>query len=231
MSDSRHDQHDELLIRLGALAREQDEAAERDPRAEALLAPLDGEFRDSLARKLGAAEARSTGKSNVVPLRRGRVATVVVALAAAAALVFFVSTRSTEPALPEYAMTATGGDQEVRSTHAPKPSEIKLSTGGRLQVVLRPAQPTKLAEARAFLVRDGVATPWAVPLETSDEGSIRLAGETSKLFPNGAGRWGVLLIVGRAAKVSVEPATAAKMFATGTGDGVQVHRLEVTVTP
>lgn len=216
------DREDDLLARLGAVAREEDEALADDPRARELLAPLDASFREELAAKLGAKPP-----AKVVPLWR-RFAPAALGIAAAAALAIFALSRGSAPDVPEYAMTVTGGDKDVRSAHAP--STLKLSPGSRFEVLLRPAHPTSEVATRAFLVQNGVARPWDAPLEVSPAGAIRVAGETSKLFAAGPGEYGVLLLVGAPRKVDVDLAAAAQIWATGLA-GAQVHRVQVTVVP
>lgn len=216
--------HDELLAKLGELAREEDEALENDPRAAELLAPLGPEFRGELEKKLGVKERPP---APVIPLFR-RFAPAALGLAAAAAVALFVLGRGAESNVPEYAMTVTGGDKEVRSMQAP--SLLKLSPGSRFEVLLRPAHPTKDVAVRAFLLQGGAAKPWDAPLEVSPAGAIRIAGETSKLFPGGPGEYGVLVLIGEPRRLDVDLATAARIWANGM-TGAQVHRVQVTVVP
>lgn len=219
--------HDELLARLGELAREEDEALEADPRRKELLAPLGPEFRVELEKKLGVKPVDERPPAPVIPLWR-RFAPAALGIAAAAAVALFVFGRGGESSVPEYAMTVTGGDKEVRSMHAP--SLLKLSPGSRFEVLLRPAHPTKDIAVRSFLVKAGAAKPWEAPLEVSPAGAVRIAGETSKLFPGGPGEYGVLVLIGEPRRLDVDLPTAARIWDNGL-TGAQVHRVQVTVVP
>ncbi len=95
------------------------------------------------------------------------------------------------PVTPEYQVEVTGGDipHAVRgpgSTSAAQRSgqPTILGSGASLAVTLRPARPVDAPVSMvACLARAGVARPWAVLWERSEQGSFHTAGTRETLFP------------------------------------------------
>lgn len=205
--------------------------------------PLSDDARARIAATLAAkvalresAQISAPKPTNVVTLRpsRLRYATLfagAVAVAASVALVVGRGERDMGGApLPEYALVVTGGDRDVRGAPPPLASrtEIRVREGSRIELVLRP--PTKVdgvVEARGFVARDGVFSPWNAPLETADGGSVRVAGAASALFAGRTGAVDVAIAVGRKGAVPSDPTLAL----TPGRAGVQVVRCRVVLEP
>jgi hypothetical protein len=106
--------------------------------------------------------------------------------------------------LPETAQLAMSisAEKTVRSD-APSNELPHLGPGSTFTAQLRPSQAIEgKLEARAFLLRDERARPWSVPIELAPGGAARISGTKEALFPGvGAGRWEVVMIVGRPGKL------------------------------
>lgn len=160
---------DDLLHRLGGLAREEeeredevlderwdalargeltpaeeDELRREDPEAYDMFRPLDESFRSRVAERV---RARTPGsRSNVLPFtRRGTTwGWLVAASGLAAVLALLVLLPSAPTSLPGYVLSVEGGARTLRSD-GPRPSDADddamrvLRSGDRLEVLLRPA--------------------------------------------------------------------------------------------
>lgn len=115
-----------------------------------------------------------------------------------------VGARGCTTPLPETAQLAMTIDAEKTVRGAAPSNELPhLGPGSTFTVQLRPSQAIdgKL-EARAFLVRDERARVWPVPIELAPGGAARISGTKEALFPGiGAGRWEVMVVVGRPGKL------------------------------
>ncbi|MBX3186180.1 MAG: hypothetical protein KF819_04160 [Labilithrix sp.] len=161
---------DELLKRLGALAKAQ---AEEPPRG---AAPL-----DDLARaRIVAHVAERVAPARSSPLRR--IGSVAGGLALAAALLVVVTRLSGPAPLPEYALRSTGAATIRGPAAAPVNGCIVQSNDrGEFELVAsteRPVAPPVVA--RAFLVKGDDLVPWP-DVETSPHGSVRVTGAQSAL--------------------------------------------------
>lgn len=211
-----------LLKQLGARAREQRaepvaevpalDAAAEERIAGRLLEPV----RDSLAHERAAPKAARV-------VHPGRWWFAAAPLAAAAALLVFVATRGASIAAPpayEMSLVSVTGTRGPASARVDA-TDFVLDPAGELDLLARPALPVKDARARAFLVRSGDVAPWAVPLQVSDEGAVRITGMTRLLFPTTTEPYDVVLFVAaadvlpsdddaRRIALGAEPAAGAK---------------------
>lgn len=123
---------------------------------------------------------------------------VVPALAAAAAIVLFVSFRSS-PAIPEYALTVQSASETRASPHLAASNEpVRLHASSTLDVVLRPKEPLAGAVGvRAVLVRGAKTIPWAPAAEVASGGAVRIRGRVDTIVPEASGSWEIVIAVAR----------------------------------
>ncbi|MFO0762047.1 MAG: hypothetical protein U0359_36745 [Byssovorax sp.] len=103
--------------------------------------------------------------------------------------------------------TISAGDQwtlhgqgELRTRGDEQQAEVvKLGPGSRLTLTLSPARDVDISlDARAFLVKDGQAQRWEVPIDLKPTGAVSIAGTKEQVFPGVApGRWEMVVVVGR----------------------------------
>lgn len=122
-----------------------------------------------------------------------------VALAAAAAAVFFL-VRPATPPLPDFTASVSGGQHIVRGAGAAETPT--LGPDDRLDIVLTPAVPVEgEVVVVGFVVEpDGAVRPWKAPTEISPDGAVRIAGtgRALGLIDDGPARAVTLrLLVGR----------------------------------
>lgn len=149
------------------------------------------------------------------------------ALAVAAAL--FVVVRLIDPfggaAVPEYAVTLSGGTATSRS--ADTSGELpKLLPSANVELVLRPKNAVQgEVSAKAFLFSEGHARAWSAPIERAPGGSMRIAGRVDALFGAAArGRVDVVLAVGEPDALSDDAALARAVEGGATPEGVRLLR-------
>jgi hypothetical protein len=190
VSDRLHPEDEALLTALGALAREREAGADAAwPSDDEALRPLDErEAAAMLDAVLGAAPA-ATPRAPARPRRRGRVWAGLAGVAAAAAAVLVLTTRGDPPALPDYRLAASAGEQTLRSAPA-REGRARYATGSRVHLVASPADAVGGAIAvRVYVRHAGETRRLDVPVEVSPSGAVRLdavAGETLPL-PEGDG--------------------------------------------
>lgn len=160
---------DELLKRLGALAKAQSE--ER-----AAEAPLDDLARARIVAHL----ADRVPAKRPSPMRR--IGGAIGGLALAAALLLAITRFSASDPLPEYALQSSGAST-VRGPSPAGPGRcvLQASEQGAFEMVAsaeRPVSPPIVA--RAFLVKGDKLVPWT-EIETSAQGSVRVSGAASAL--------------------------------------------------
>jgi hypothetical protein len=182
---------DSILKQLGARAR----AQEAEKTSEGIPA-FDAAAEERIAaRLLATTSAKAKPKAPVIRAMRWLYAAMPLA-AAAVILLYFVMRGPSATTVPAYEISLVSSS-EMR---APEPSklgaEVVLDPEGELELVARPAAPVKGARARAFLTRTGDTTPWAVPLDVSDQGAVRISGATRTLFPATTGTYGIAILVG-----------------------------------
>jgi hypothetical protein len=202
--DARFDERWDRLAGGELSDAEAAELAEESAPAHELFQPLGSDFHDSVVKALraqpgGGAAAPEEARAKVLPFRR-RAPYLGGLLAAAAALFFLLLGRPGAPdPLPEYRVELLGGAREVRSGDESPPRGAPLYLpGNQLEVVLRPQAATQGEVAvRCFLERDGDLRPWDVPVEISDRGAVRIAGEIGRELPLEPGRFTLHLAVGR----------------------------------
>lgn len=236
---------DKLVEQLAQAARGRRAAAEADSRWERLtagtLSDAERQELEAMAAADPAARARLEAHRPVPPESLDRIAAAAArelpsapapvislasrwrrlqlaaaaggALALAASLLLVLAPPRSGP-LPDYQLSVSG-DRLVRSGEDPSGTP-QVSTGARLSVLLRPEAPVDgPLEARAFLLREGAAEAWEVPLEISGEGAVRISGPVEELLPPGPGRWTVAVAVGRRGQVPTQPARIAAQVARG----------------
>ncbi len=170
----------------------------RDAASQAASAPVGGP-RDAASQATdgpvgGPRDAASRGKVLTFP----RVALYAVPLALAAALAFVLLRPGADP-LPAYTFEARGtGSQEWRGA-VPTAPAITLAPGAPFEFVLRPADAAPDAALAAFVVRDGGAAPWTIPVERVANGSMRVAGTFGDGLRLEPGELRLAFVVARAA--------------------------------
>ena len=131
---------------------------------------------------------------------RRRIATAWTSFALAAALLLALGIAARRPAaLPGYSIDVlAGGAETERALRAPAANEaIAVRPGGAIDLVARPkARVDGRVEARAFLVHDGAAVPWA-EVTVAPEGSVRLRGTITGASGPASGAWEIALVLGR----------------------------------
>lgn len=183
---------DDLLASLGALAREEHAAADAVP---APVRPLDEGLRNRLMAVARAGVRREAEDASEEPIERERVAepkvvrtkrggvfafTVAGTLAIAALVAVYVTTRDPQreqmplvATRPAYDLEVSGGIAADRG----EPAAVVLAEGAPITLSLRPATRYEGAvEARAWLVRDGVAKPLPLAATIAPGGALRLTG-------------------------------------------------------
>jgi hypothetical protein len=137
-----------------------------------------------------------------------------VVLVAALGFVFSRSTPTTP--IPDYAIHIAGGEPVAGDlVGLPSRDTVRVAPQATLTVTARPWTHVEGAIAvRAFLIRNGVATTWDVPVSVADDGSATIKGSAASLFPEATGDWAIVLAVGRPEAL---PATAAQLFEPRVG--------------
>ncbi len=165
----------------------------------------------------------------------GRVIAIAVAPFALAAAVLLYITRGPAPTLPGYDATWNAGDVAQRGDDAAAaPEVLPLSPGGRFELVLRPATPIEGAViAHAFLLQGSQVRPWAAPMDTSVDGTVRIVGPVGKLFEGTQGEWTIAIVVGRPEAVPSDGSVVARAVASGNagGAGWRLFTRRVTLLP
>jgi hypothetical protein len=140
--------------------------------------------------------------------------TLPVVAAVAIAVVFFRA----EPVapIPDYAIHIAGGDPVAADlVGLPSRDTVRVAPQAMLTVTARPwTHVDGPIAVRAFLIQNGVAMPWDVPVAVSDDGSATITGSGASLFPEAVGDWAIVLAIGRPAAL---PATAAQLFEPKVG--------------
>jgi hypothetical protein len=152
--------------------------------------------------------------------------TLPIAALVAMAVVFFRAA-PTAP-IPDYAIHIAGGEPVARDlVGLPSRDTVRVAPQGTLTVTARPWTHVEGAIAvRAFLIRNGVATTWDVPVSIGDDGSATITGSAASLFPEATGDWAIVLAIGRPEAL---PATAAQLFEPKVG--VRFLRCRAIVGP
>lgn len=213
---------DQLLRELRDAGRRSDSRPTGTP----LDAPLGPAFEARMA------DVIANG-GRVVPLRRrraGAVGAAVGALAVAASLaVWFARPSGTHAAaLPEYALSVTGGVDAERGAAPSSARAVSARRGDTLAILLRPAVDTQPPVEAHFLVSHGSALQ-EVPStqKVSETGSIELRTRVADLAAAG-----VIDVDGTV--VLVRPGLDPKAIVSAgepTITGARVLRLDVHVVP
>jgi hypothetical protein len=211
--------------------------------AEAARDEREVEIPPELARPFDAAEmaalsakvASALPVSNVVPLRPRRrwpfVAAAFAPVAAAAIAVLVLRTPSSGVVLPPYDLSVEASDEGATRGLEPAPSDavIRRAPTGRLQIVVRPHDPTiARAEARVMLEAAGQLRDWPVAIERSSEGAFRILAEASALERVPAGGARVIVFVADASRMPKDDA-ACRRAMDGNAPGVQVKILRIEI--
>lgn len=222
---------DELLRALGR--------AQRNPAAMQTTAPHDSAspapVRDDLTRPLDSAERalvldalfaeidvqRDPGPAEtpVVPApeirsrSRARLAGVIGAVVAiAAALVLWLGRPPASYAeLPSYAMTELqGGVSAVRSDPSALDRVLDMRPGGKIQLVMTPAVPSKEPLVVDLVAQQEGAEDRMVRVtpEVSPSGAVRLTGVLTDLIALEPGPWTITVVVSPAAAAPDDPEAA-----------------------
>lgn len=188
----------------------EDEAGELGP----LFAPLGVDVTEAMTAKVLAAMAREATPGEVIPLHAHRGASaaptvvptvvpttsrtprrwarwVVPLVAMAAGVLWTVGLGDRGEALPAYGIERMGGDRALRAGEAPQEAIMRLSPGGRVVLVARPAVEVEGPVVADVEVRQaaGPPVPWGGTMEVSEAGAVRLTGTVGAdlLLPVGEG--------------------------------------------
>jgi hypothetical protein len=190
---------EEWLELVGDAARERkrDDAAvlarmEATEEGRALLAAMGEEGRAKIA-AVAFPAARPAGRAKVIALGAG------AALAAAAAVVLAVRGAGATGPLPAYEVAIAGPASALRGAPAAGAARaIAIAPSTPLEIVVRPDEDVRgQVVAGAYLVEGGASHAWDVPIEVSEDGAVRIAGETDRLFAGRRGELDVIVIVAR----------------------------------
>jgi len=135
-----------------------------------------------------------------------RIAWGIAVVALAALGVYFVQKNAPAAPLPEFELSVTGGQQSTLGAPVQLRSDtVRVRGDARVQIAARPAsKPDGAIAARAFLLEGGVAKTWNAPIEVSDEGVVRIAGEAGTIFPQPTGDWEVVVAIARPALLPID---------------------------
>lgn len=207
---------DDLLKRLGAVAREQ-RSAQPDRDAPS----LDADARARIADRLATQVSKPTTTA-AAPEKRGRVfAFVAGGLALAAALVLVLRRPGGQgeegTAFPAY----TFDDSAVAAKRGPGPGSVTAANVCNIHandhasflLVARPDEPIAKVDAFAFVVRGREVTPWKTGPELSESGAVKLAGPTHVLVDVDELR----LVVGRGLTAEAAKEKATSLASRGSG--------------
>jgi hypothetical protein len=177
----------DIVARVGAHVREE-RAAEPDAEA---AKPLGDDAVDRIVARV--APATNATKSTVPKAKPAKVIvlptwarTYAAPIAVAAAVVLFVATRdhgANGPALPGYAITASG-EQMVRGD-VPKSTTLRVgkAAASRFEIVLRP--DTSVGDAKviayAFAKEGNEPSALDAKVEVSKDGAVRITGDARSL--------------------------------------------------
>lgn len=246
--------HDDLLSRLGRVARDEAERETRElderwdalargelseaeaeelrrenPQAYEAFRPLEEGFKDQVMERL---RERPPGRALAFPGRRPTWGWVVAASGLAAVLVLLILLPAVPAALPGYALVVEGGARTLRSeapAEAPSgPAEAtRLGPGDRLEVLLRPETAVAgRVEARAWLEIEGSGEIRDLTgrLRVADSGAVRLVGTVGRDLDWPPGRLDLWIAVGRPGRV---PGPEASAFEAQDG----VWRIPLWIEP
>lgn len=192
---------DELLEALGELAREREEAFERQQSAsgapEAATVLSEASRASILDRARLSITPAAAAESNVIPLPRRRLWLAgAAALAAAAAVVFIVwPSPQALPELPGYRIALGEGEQAMRGGTADG-APVRLGPGSQLVVTLTPASSVPSRPVvHTFLGRDGDVRPWPVKPRVAEGGAVRIAGPVDELLPAEPGPYEIIALL------------------------------------
>jgi len=250
---------EELLQRLGDLARDEDAADPLDARwdrlaaddlsaeeraelerlaeesevAEAALgafSPLDDELLDRIAERV--VEERG---ARVIPFRKRslvRWGAVAVPLLAAAAVALLVVLPSGVAPLPDYGIEVGGGDRAVRSGGPVPGGTPRLSPTSHFDLVLRPSTAVVgPVEVAGWLLVAGGPTPLPLHGHLSEGGAARLGGGAVELFGAAPGEREIIIVVARPG-LGPDEAALSSLLRSGTtrGEGWRLFRTRVQIT-
>lgn len=166
---------DDLLKRLGDLAREREQEADAELRAPSIQLRDPGALREAIV-KQALAQARPLPlPSNVRPIGRPRVLWVGGIVAAAAAMLLVWLGMREEAPLPRYALLHRGAVEQQRGDAADE--VVRLRRGSTLTLELKPAQDVKGKVELRVYAQQGDALTRLQPraIERSEAGAFRLS--------------------------------------------------------
>jgi hypothetical protein len=151
---------------------------------------------------------------------------IVGALALAAGLVLVQSwPRPEHGPLAMYSPEIHGGQRDTRSLPEGLAPVERFVPGGRIEIVARPNERMGgPVEARAFLVREGTAERWNVPIAIAEGGAVRIAGTFEDLFGTVAvGRSELVIAISRPGALPDEKTLAH------SAEGVRIIRQPIEI--
>lgn len=237
---------DDLLSRLGAVARELEN--EREPGLDRLVTgtATDDERRE-LARRAADDPALRDDMKRLEPVgeavrqhiverarfelsassKRSRARWLVPAsLAAAAAAALLLARGPAHAPLPDYALTVAGGIDEVRGDDARE--RLVVGPDTPVDLLLRPARDVTGPVALRAFFRDDPARMLALSPDISAQGSLRVHGRAHELLGTNRGERELVLIACRP-----DVCEAAARVATNTvkGEGWRAAYVQLSFEP
>jgi hypothetical protein len=186
---------------LKALAEASPEARE----AYEAFRPLGAGFQARVVEAINAERAGEAPPPRVLPFRRAirRAEVWLGSAAAVAASLFFLLRGPALPPLPVYTAELAGGAQTYRGREAAPNGPQVFVPGSPLTLTVTPETAVQGGvEARAFLsplAGKGDLQAWepAPPLESTEQGAVRLQGTVGQEIRLSPGDWRVWIVVGR----------------------------------
>lgn len=189
----------------------------------AAFAPLGADFRARMVREVRAqldspAPERTAGRRRT--RSRARWWGAAAALAAAALLVAIWPEGEPSP-LPGYEFVLEG---EVRPDRAPaEPGDERswreprvFAAGNRFELVLRPDQAVEgEVEAGTYRQQGDALLPWPLPVETTEAGTVRIAGTVGREIELPAGETTLVVVLGRRGDLPAAEEVLSRLGAGG----------------
>lgn len=221
-----NEEQKERLLNLLLDEEPQSGASSGEPAVESPVRPLDRALEDRLVAAALSATAARANPAPPAPVRdirsaRRRIGWLAATpLAAAAAVVLFLrlSPSTNNPPLPQYELRigveqflGTPGEDPGGERHATLDSEIAID--------VKPARAVDgPVEVRKYLAGGGHLQPWTVQWPDPKAGRVKFEHQVRNLAGLGAGRWDIVVVVGRPGRIPSDPEIERIARAGGSTD-------------